>query len=73
MGPFNKAESKPEPVVVMGKPMQCVICQHEQFHHHKAKINATASPTSTRMFVETNADCAVCAQCRYVHWFLLTG
>ena len=60
---------KPEigPVTLQGRPLRCIICGHDLFREHHVNVgNAVFSFLDP----ESQAHCAVCARCGYVHMFL---
>ena len=55
------------PVTVQGKALRCLLCSHDVFwEHHVSLGNAIFS------FLDegSEAHCAVCERCGYVHMFL---
>ena len=58
------------PVEIHGIALRCQVCRHDEFWQHRAQVH---TPTATFLDFEAFnrvADCAVCARCGYVHWFL---
>jgi len=73
--PFKapEGEQKFGPVTVHGAPLRCVVCRHDEFWGHRVQLH---TPVATLFNVEMFnrvADCAVCASCGYVHFFLPTS
>ena len=58
------------PVVVQGRQLRCNVCGHGIFWAYQIQLH---TPLMTFLGVEAwnrLADCAVCAQCGYVHSFI---
>jgi hypothetical protein len=68
MGLFGKDE--PEEVTVVGKPLHCEICKHNRFWHRRAQLHTAVASFFNFEWIAPSADCMVCAQCGYIHWFL---
>ena len=64
MGLFGKSD--PEPAIVAGVTLRCEICKFDRFHHRNAQLHGAVAS----FFDLECADCYVCAQCGYIHWFL---
>lgn len=71
MGVFKKSEAAP--VEILGQRMRFEICHHDQFFQREGKIQTTAMTFFELDWLNASANCVVCAQCGYVHWFLPTG
>jgi hypothetical protein len=71
MGLFQQAE--PQQVQILGSPMRCEICHHDLFYQREGKIQTTAMTFFDLDWLNASANCVVCAQCGYVHWFLPIG
>lgn len=70
MGLFKSAEA--QPVEILGNPMRCEICDHDRFFQREGKIQTTGMTFLELDWLNQSANCVVCAQCGYVHWFLPT-
>lgn len=68
MGLFDKA--KPEPVEVAGKSLRCVVCQYDTFWHRRAQLHGGVATFFNMEWTSPTADCAICANCGYIHWFM---
>ena len=68
MTPFGSGD--PEPVQIGGRPLTCHVCGHTQFRRRKAKLNTTWMTLFDLDWLNRSADCYVCDNCGYVHWFL---
>jgi predicted nucleic-acid-binding Zn-ribbon protein len=71
MGLFKKAE--PQQVLILESPLRCQICQHDRFFQREGKIQTTGMTLFDLDWLNKSANCVVCAQCGYVHWFLPAG
>ncbi len=60
------------PVTVHGYPLRCQICRHEEFWEHQVQLHTPAATFFNVEFMNRIANCAVCANCGYVHIFLPT-
>ena len=68
MGLFSKSE--PEGFDVQGKPLRCVVCGHQTFHKREAQLHGPVASFFDLEWTGATANCIVCAECGYVHWFL---
>ena len=68
MGLFDKAE--PERAIVAGVNLRCEICKFDRFHHRNAQLHGAIASFFDLEWTGPRADCYVCAQCGYIHWFL---
>ena len=62
--------NEPEGVEVCGKPFLCTACGNDRFHRRKALLNASCTMFLGFDWVNRQADCVVCSNCGYIHWFL---
>ena len=69
MGLFDQDE--PETAAVKGHPLRCEICHHERFWHRRAQLHTAVASFFNFEWAQPSADCYVCAECGYIHWFLL--
>ena len=51
-------------------PFVCTVCKHHQFDHNRFKLNTGIAEFFDFAWANRSADCLVCEQCGYVHWFL---
>jgi hypothetical protein len=58
------------PVQVQGRPLQCLVCSHDQFWEQHLQLG---SSLFSFLDPESSAHCAVCARCGFVHMFLPKG
>ena len=55
---------------VNGIRFKCTVCQHEEFEQRSAQLNTTISTLFGVDWADTEAECLVCDNCDYIHWFL---
>ncbi len=58
------------PIIVQGRQLHCNVCSHTTFWAHQVQLH---TPLMTFLDLEEwnrVADCAVCARCGYIHWFI---
>jgi hypothetical protein len=70
---FDKAtglERQYGPIMVAGRQLACQVCRHGEFWQTQAQLHTPVASFLNMEFANRLADCAVCAQCGYVHWFL---
>ena len=60
------------PVTVHGLTLRCLVCRHEEFWEHHLQLHTPAATFFNVEFANRIANCAVCASCGYVHFFLPT-
>lgn len=68
MGLFGKSE--PEHVEVKDKPLRCEICKNDTFWPRRAQLHTGLMSFLDLEWTGKTADCMVCANCGYIHWFL---
>jgi len=69
MGLFSKEE--PELVhMKSGKNLTCVVCGGDRFHKREALLNTPGMTFLKLDRANATAQCRVCADCGYIHWFL---
>ena len=55
---------------IHGRPFTCTVCQEKLFEHRRAKLNTGMAEFLGFAWADRSADCLVCDECGYVHWFL---
>ena len=65
---FGKEE--PIEVDVNGKQLRCVVCSNGTFHKREGQLNAAVATFFSLDWADPSANCFVCSECGYVHWFL---
>ena len=68
MGLFKKNE--PVDLTVCGKAFKCTVCENDRFWQRSAQLNTSVATFLNWDWVNKSANCFVCTNCRYVHWFL---
>ena len=58
-------------IEINGKPLRCLICSHESFFTRQAQLNTAAATFFNFDWANKSGTCYVCAECGYIHWFLL--
>ena len=71
MGLFGSYEAEAVPLA-NGTELRCEICKHTRFYRREGKIQTTAMTFFDLDWANASAECMVCEQCGYVHWFLPT-
>jgi predicted nucleic-acid-binding Zn-ribbon protein len=56
-------------VSVAGHPLRCQVCEYTRFYRREARLTAGASFFG-QDWANSQAECFVCEQCGYVHWFM---
>jgi predicted nucleic-acid-binding Zn-ribbon protein len=65
-------EKRYGPVTVHGQALRCVVCRHDEFWEHHVQMHTPVATFLNLEFANRIANCAVCASCGYVHFFLPT-
>ncbi len=68
MGLFGDRQA--EPVQVGGVDLHCEICKNDKFWHRTAQLNTAVATFFGFDWANPSANCLVCNQCGYIHWFL---
>ena len=69
MGLFSKKKEAKQ-VSIKGKKLTCVVCKHDRFAHRKAQLNTAGMSLLDLDWLNKSANCYVCENCTYIHWFL---
>jgi predicted nucleic-acid-binding Zn-ribbon protein len=56
---------------VKGKDVSCAHCQHDKFYQRSAQLNTSFLSFLGLDWLNRSAECLVCENCGYVHWFLV--
>ena len=67
MGIFGPEE--PQEVEVHGRPLRCLVCQHDTFYRRKAQLHAQMATIFNLEWTAPSCDCVICSACGYIHWF----
>ena len=70
MGIFGKSKPEPQPVEIKGRALRCLVCSNGTFLFQRALMHGAASSFLDLEWTRPSADCAVCSECGYVHWFM---
>jgi hypothetical protein len=57
-------------VNVAGHHLRCQVCEFTRFYRREAQLSTGAS--FGQDWANSKAECFVCEQCGYVHWFVRT-
>lgn len=68
MGLFSAPE--PEPHIVNGKYLQCLICQNDRFFRREAQLNTAVATFFNFEWANPSGTCFICSECGYIHWFV---
>ena len=69
MGLFKKPEA--EPTYVDGKPLHCLVCEGDRFWRRRSQLNTALATFFSFDWANRSATCVVCADCGYIHWFMV--
>jgi hypothetical protein len=58
-------------ISVAGHPLRCQVCDFTRFHRREAELT-TGAAFFGQDWTNSKADCFVCEQCGFVHWFVRT-
>jgi predicted nucleic-acid-binding Zn-ribbon protein len=56
-------------VTVLGKPLLCLVCGHDEFAQRAIKMQTTGMTFFDLDWLNKDADGAICTACGYVHQF----
>lgn len=52
--------------------LTCRVCNHARFRHRRAQMHGALASFFNIEWTSPSADCYICTQCGYVHWFMPT-
>lgn len=58
------------PVTVHGHNLRCQVCSYSEFWEHHVQLHTPAATLFNVEMFNRVANCAVCARCGYVHFFI---
>lgn len=58
-----------EKVIINGKVLKCLVCQHNEFWEREAQLNTAAASFFGFDFANPTGRCVICDNCGYIHWF----
>ncbi|GLC25895.1 hypothetical protein [Roseisolibacter agri] len=67
MGLFSR---EAQTVEVAGRALRCQVCSYELFWHERAQLHGGLATFFGMEWTSPTADCYLCGQCGYVHWFI---
>jgi len=70
MGLFGNQQ--PAPVKLGLHDLRCEICKNNLFWYREAQLNTAVATFFNFDWANPSAQCYVCSQCGYIHWFLRT-
>jgi hypothetical protein len=56
-------------ISIAGRHLRCQVCEFTRFYRREARVTTGASFFG-QDWANTQAECLVCEQCGYVHWFM---
>ena len=56
---------------IAGHQLRCQVCDYTRFYEREARLSTGASAFG-QDWMNSKADCLVCEQCGFVHWFVRT-
>jgi predicted nucleic-acid-binding Zn-ribbon protein len=59
-------------VRIAGKHLRCQVCDYTRFFRREASLSTGASTTFGQDWANSKANCFICEQCGFVHWFART-
>lgn len=59
-------------VRIAGKHLRCQVCDYTRFFGREASLSTGASTTFGQDWANATANCLICEQCGFVHWFVRT-
>lgn len=64
-------EQAPTADVYIGSTrLVCQVCKHPRFRHRRALVHSAVATAFNAELLSPSADCYICGQCGFVHWFL---
>lgn len=67
---MGMSKKEPEKVQLGEVELCCQICKNDQFWRREAQLNTAMATFFNLDWANKTADCYVCSQCGYIHWFL---
>lgn len=69
--PMTASSVEAREVRVAGRQLRCQVCDYTRFYGREARLTTGASLFG-QDWTNSKADCFVCEQCGFVHWFVRT-
>ncbi len=57
-------------ITIHGRHLRCQVCEYTRFYTRESQLTSGAS--FGQDWANSKAECFVCEQCGYVHWFVRT-
>jgi len=72
MGLFDALSDafKPGSYEIAGKTLACQVCGHQEFHRRDVQLNTAGAQFLGLGWANESAECFVCDNCGYIHWFV---
>ncbi len=69
----NLDDKSPSTDVYIGSTrLTCRVCNNARFRHRRAQMHGALASFFNIEWTSPSADCYICTQCGYVHWFMPT-
>ena len=65
------AKIEPSRVVILGRPLSCLICGNEHFIHKRISLNSPLRVLMKLDWLNDASDVVVCDKCGHVHTFVI--
>ena len=69
--PMTVSSVEAREVRIAGRQLRCQVCDYTRFFRREARLTTGASLFG-QDWTNSKANCFVCEQCGYVHWFVRT-
>ena len=66
----ESGDDESEAASVAGQPLVCVVCKSAHFQHRRAQLHSALASFVNLEWLGPTADCYICENCGYVHWFI---
>ncbi|MEX2393433.1 MAG: hypothetical protein WD826_03025 [Actinomycetota bacterium] len=69
--PYGAGNLEAREISVAGHALRCQVCDFPRFYRKEAELT-TGAAFFGQDWTNSKADCFVCEQCGFVHWFVRT-
>src|SRR5688572_28585261 len=69
--PIGATNLEAREITIAGRRIRCQVCEYTRFYRREAEFSTGASFFG-QDWANSKADCYVCEQCGFVHWFVKT-
>ena len=69
--PLGATNLEAREITIAGRHLCCQVCEFTRFYRREAELSTGASFFG-QDWANSKADCYVCEQCGFVHWFVKT-